>query len=61
MGLATNQATALLERLPPLARTMTGIAMRTGLQHGELFAMHWKAVDLIDGHLTVKDAGGREA
>lgn len=55
-ALTTAQAGALLDQLPPLARTMTGIALLTGLRRGELFALRWKAVDLVEGHLTVKEA-----
>jgi len=54
--LTTTQATALLAELPPLARTMAGLAMLTGLRRGELFALRWKAVDLNDRHLTVQEA-----
>lgn len=54
--LTTAQAAALLAELPPLARTMAGVAMLTGLRRGELFALRWKAVNLTDRHLTVQEA-----
>jgi integrase len=54
--LTTAQAAALLADLPPLARTMAGVAMLTGLRRGELFALRWKAVNLTDAHLTVQEA-----
>ena len=54
--LTSAQATALLDALPPLARTMVGLALLTGLRRGELFALRWKALDLADAHLTVQEA-----
>jgi integrase len=54
--LTTAQAAALLAELPPLARTMAGVALLTGLRRGELFALRWKAVNLADRHLTVQEA-----
>ena len=45
-----------LEALPPLARTMVGLALMTGLRRGELFALRWKNVSLEEGHLTVDEA-----
>lgn len=54
--LTSAQAEALLAELPPLARTLAGMAMLTGLRRGELFALRWKAVDVTDRHLTVQEA-----
>ncbi len=54
--LTTTQATALLNDLPPLAQTMAGLAMLTGLRRGELFALRWQAVNLTEAHLTVQEA-----
>lgn len=54
--LTTTQASALLVQLPPLAQTMTGLAMLTGLRRGELFALRWQAVNLTEAHLTVQEA-----
>jgi len=42
--------------MPPLPRTMVGVAILTGLRRGELFALRWKSLDLADGHLTVQEA-----
>jgi integrase len=50
------QATLLLAELPPLARTMAGVAMLTGLRRGELFALRWNAVNFTEKHLTVQEA-----
>jgi integrase len=55
-ALTREQARALLEQLPPLARTMVGVALLTGLRRGELFALRWKAVDLDVGTLHVQEA-----
>ena len=54
--LTIAQAAALLAELPPLARTMAGIAMLPGLRRGELFALRWRSVNLIDRHLNVQEA-----
>jgi integrase len=54
--LTTTQATALLAELPPLAQTMAGVAVLTGLRRGELFALRWQAVNLTEAHLTVQEA-----
>jgi integrase len=54
--LTTAQAAALLAELPPLARTMAGVALLTGLRRGELFALRREAVNLRERHLTVREA-----
>jgi integrase len=54
--LTTAQAAALLAELPPLARTMAGVALLTGLRRGELFALRWQTVNLTEAHLTVQEA-----
>jgi integrase len=45
-----------LYAMPPLARTMTGVALLTGMRRGELFALRWKAIDLDGRRLTVQEA-----
>ena len=55
-ALTVNQAAALLKAVPPLARTMCGLALLTGLRRGELFALRWQAVDLDAGVLVVQEA-----
>ena len=55
-ALTLTQGALLLEALPPLARTMVGLALMTGLRRGELFALRWRGVDLVEGHLTVDEA-----
>jgi integrase len=39
-----------------LARTLTFVALGTALRRGELLALQWKDVQLLDGHLTVRQA-----
>ena len=53
-ALTVAQARALLEELGPLARTMVGVALLTGLRRGELFALRWKV--LTDGQMMVQEA-----
>ena len=55
-ALTIDQAVALLKALPPLARTMCGVAVLTGLRRGELFALRWQALDLDAGVLAVQEA-----
>jgi len=39
----------LLDALPPLGRTMAGLAMLSGLRRGELFALRWRDLDKHEG------------
>ena len=54
--LTTSQAALLLEALPALPRTMAGLAMLTGLRRGELFALHWRDLDVSARLLSVREA-----
>jgi integrase len=55
-ALTMSQAADLLRELPPLARTMVGLAILSGLRRGELFALRWKSLDLKARCLTVSEA-----
>ena len=55
-ALTTGQAASLLADLPPLARTMVGLAILSGLRRGELFALRWKDIDEHARMLTVREA-----
>jgi integrase len=55
-ALTTGQAASLLAGLPPLARTMVGLAILSGLRRGELFALRWKDIDEQARMLTVREA-----
>jgi integrase len=39
-----------------LARTITFVALGTAMRRGELLALQWKDVQLLEGHLTVRQA-----
>ena len=39
-----------------LARTLTFVALGTALRRGELLALRWKDIQLLDGHLSVREA-----
>lgn len=54
--LTTGQAAALLERLPPLPRALTGLALLSGLRRGELFALRWRDLDEEGRVLHVREA-----
>jgi integrase len=54
--LTIPQAAALLDGLPPLARTMVGLALLTGLRRGELFAIRWRNLDEQARSLMVREA-----
>jgi integrase len=55
-ALTTGQAASLLADLPPLARTMVGLAVLSGLRRGEFFALRWKDIDEHAGVLTVRES-----
>jgi len=55
-ALTIAQATALLAELPPLARTMVGLALMSGLRRGELFAFRWRDFDEVGQSLIVREA-----
>jgi len=50
-ALTVEQAQALIDALPALARTMVGLAVLCGLRRGELFALRWQ--DLGHGMVTL--------
>src|SRR5439155_8725460 len=54
--LTIQQAAQLLDALPPLARTMAGLAMLSGLRRGELFALRWRDLDEQGRMLIVRAA-----
>jgi integrase len=54
--LTIPQAAALLDALPPLARTMVGLALLSGLRRGELFALRWRDFDEQNQSLIVREA-----
>jgi len=55
-ALTEAQASLLLMELPPLARTMTGLALLTGLRRGEIFALRWEDLGPEDNYLNVDEA-----
>jgi integrase len=55
-ALTIAQATALLAELPPLARTMVGLALMSGLRRGELFALRWRDFEEERQSLIVREA-----
>jgi integrase len=54
--LTTGQAAQLLDALPPLGKTMVGLAMLSGLRRGELFALRWRDLEECDRFLLVREA-----
>jgi integrase len=44
-ALTPQQAAALLDNLPPLARALVRLAILSGLRHGEVFALRWRDID----------------
>jgi integrase len=55
-ALTITQASALLEGLPPLPKTMVGVALLSGLRRGELFALRWRDLDEQSQCLIVREA-----
>jgi integrase len=54
--LTIAQAAQFLQALPPLGRTMAGLAMLSGLRRGELFALRWRDVNESARCLMVREA-----
>jgi integrase len=40
----------------PLTRTLTFVALGTAMRRGELLALRWKDIHLLDSHITVREA-----
>ena len=55
-ALSETQASALLDKLPALAKAMVGVALLTGLRRGELLALRWKDIGEGDTVLSVREA-----
>jgi len=55
-ALTPQQAAALLNKLPPLAKTMVALDLLTGLRRGEIFALRWKDIDWEGKYLKVDEA-----
>ena len=55
-ALTAAQATALLDALKLMARTMVGLAILSGIRRGELFALRWRDIDEQDRTVTVREA-----
>jgi len=55
-ALTIAQASALLEALPALPKTMVGVALLSGLRRGELFALRWRDLDEERQCLFVREA-----
>jgi len=53
--LTTEEAQRLLLALEPMAKTMVGLVLFTGLRRGELFALRWKSVDEPARCLTISE------
>jgi integrase len=56
VGAHDRSATALLAELPPLARTMVGLALLSGLRRGKPFALRWRDFDEQSQSLIVREA-----
>jgi integrase len=55
-ALTSQQATALVDALPPMAQAMVGLAVLSGLRRGELFALRWKDIDESGRRLSVRES-----
>jgi integrase len=55
-ALTITQASQLLEALPPLAKTMVGLAMLSGVRRCELFALRWMDLKEDGRCLMVREA-----
>jgi integrase len=55
-ALTIAQASALLEAVPALPKTMVGLALLSGVRRGELFALRWRDLDEQRQCLIVREA-----
>jgi integrase len=55
-ALTIAQASALLETLSPLPKTLVSVALLSGLRRGELFALRWRDFDEASQCLIVREA-----
>lgn len=55
-ALTAEQAAQLLDRLPPLPRTLVALALFSGVRRGELFALRWQDVDEAGRVLKIDQA-----
>jgi integrase len=55
-ALTIAQASALIEALPSMPKTMVGVALLSGLRRGELFALRWRDLDEQRQCLIVREA-----
>ena len=53
--LSPEQARLLLNALPEPARTITLLALLSGMRIGEILALRWKNVDLLNGIILVRE------
>lgn len=59
--LTFEEAERLVAAASPLWRAMIIVALRTGMRHSELLALHWEDVDLVAGRIVVRrSAVGKE-
>ena len=55
-ALTPAQAAALIDALPVMPQAMVGLAILSGLRRGEVFALRWRDIDLVEQRLTVRES-----
>src|SRR5689334_3398939 len=55
-ALTPAQAAALIDELPTMPQAMVGLAILSGLRRGEVFALRWRDIDLVQQRLTVRES-----
>jgi integrase len=55
-ALTPAQAAALIDALPVMPQAMVGLAILSGLRRGEVFALRWRDIDLVQRQLTVRES-----
>jgi len=55
-ALTLEQASRLLSSLSPIAKTLVGLDILTGLRRCELFALRWRSINWLTNELAVTEA-----
>jgi|SRR5208282_1137149 len=58
--LADDEEARLMRKLPARLRPLVVLALNTGMRRGELLALRWKDIDLVNRTITIREAKSGE-